>query len=291
MDFDHTENKDSNETLDSYWTPERKKNAKPRAYDGRSWADREPKEVVPGDPKTYPGQEPIDKKQEFALFQGTIPVLNPTEFPWCTTGKLFLRLGGVDGYGGACVIGKNLLLTAAHLLYDASTEEWSSHIRFEPAYANGKQPFGYWYCEKSFVPEGWSKGLGLSYDLGVVRTKKGGLKELDVGDVVGCLEYKVNCSTKGQWYEVGYPHNHFEGELMMMDLGWLVSEVDDDKIIGKNSSFGRGASGSPWLEYPVTNNVVNGCTSHSDDDRGGEAYSVYFADWVKEFIGKCRDYP
>lgn len=239
-----------------------------------------------GEPESIPGQPPPSGGASASVaLQKTAPVANPEEYPWCTAGKLFFKSDGTDWVGSACVIKRSLLLTVAHNLYDLKSKDWSTHILFDPSYTDGAAPFGSWSYDLCAVPNEWIAGNGYPYDLGVVVMKKGGLSNLDIGNAVGWLGYEINRTYDRSWVEVGYPANLEGGRCMMSDEGQYTRRLDSGAVVGKQSKFEGGSSGAPWLMYGNLD-MVNGVHSFHRAANPEEGFSVYFVDWVKDFINK-----
>ena len=109
-----------------YWTPERKRAAKPRE---RIVTAPRPGAVTRSGAR--PGYDPSATRKPSELGQPH-RVAHPTRYPWRTVGKLFFVSGGEDWVGSASAIAADGLMSAAHHLYDANDRR-SSQILFLPA--------------------------------------------------------------------------------------------------------------------------------------------------------------
>ena len=80
-----------------------------------------------------------------------------TGFPFKTIGRLFFQDQANLGYAcsASVVSGKNIIVTAAHCLYDTGVNKWNKNWSFVPAYRNGAAPFGTFPFQTCGVLTAW----------------------------------------------------------------------------------------------------------------------------------------
>ena len=74
-------------------------------------------------------------------------------YPYKAVGKLLVYDDGAYAhYCSASVIGnRNILVTAAHCIYDRSANSFYDAFEFVPAYRNGSAPYGTWIAKMTLV--------------------------------------------------------------------------------------------------------------------------------------------
>jgi len=70
---------------------------------------------------------------------------------------------------------------------------------------------------------------------------------------------------------------------MYQEVGAYTRATDSNAIVGKQGTFGTGASGDPWL-LVAQSTITNGTHSHGDARYPDEVFSAYFATWVDQLI-------
>jgi Trypsin len=111
-------------------------------------------------------------------------------------GAIFTGSGhGADHHCTASVVGRDLIVTAAH----CNTE---GH-RFSPGYHDGKHPFGLWKLGYRLVDEAWNNGRDENHDIAFVQVKPLGGKH--IGDVVGYNPIRFDPGFKEHVTLTGYP--------------------------------------------------------------------------------------
>lgn len=274
-----------------YWTPERMKAATPMPFKP---SETVRKAVKDADPNDKGGVDPSTRKPKSAP-AGALglsleddlrsePVTNPLEYPWRCVGKLFFTMNGNNLTGSASAINQDILLTAAHCLYDVLQDLWAENVIFVPAYTNAEEPFGMWVFDSYTVPLTWVEGYGEAHDYGAIKLMKGGKEDKNIGDVVGYLGYITQLPFKQEWTAVGYPSNQSGGQIMIKDTGPFTRTLDNNTVVGKEDDMNEGSSGGPWLLDYEMSLRINGLVSFGDDNLPGEAFSPYFGEEVAEFL-------
>ena len=72
------------------------------------------------------------------MIAGALGVAQPLSYPYRTIGRLAFYQGGQPLFASAALISPNILLTAAHCVYDNG--EWSSRMAFLPSFPSRPNP-------------------------------------------------------------------------------------------------------------------------------------------------------
>lgn len=261
----------------AYWTPERMRAAKPLALK-LSQADPRLTRQEPDAPATSEtviapsapaaGSASITLTRETKSQQQNVgfdseEIVNVTDFPYVTHGKLFFSLGGSRYVCSATVVNSqahNVIVTAGHCLYDNDAGVFSSNVMFVPGYRDGDRPFGSWVAEELFVRPEWQNG-NFNYDFAaaVMGPQNDGD---EVQDVTGARGIVFNRVAPFNFDAHGYPAaDPFDGER-------LIHCVSDPAIRdgsgllaphGIGCDMTEGSSGGGWV---VEAQYVNSVTSY-----------------------------
>ncbi len=279
-----------------FWTAERRAEAVARPYQpGAPTPHAPPGKPEPGSakPTRVEGTEPAPSKPIEDQDAGPTVQSNPFRIktdwidfsPYCKIGKLFFTVGADPYTGSACVVGRNLLLTAAHNLYLNGV--WSTRILFVPAATDNYGAFGDWWDDRAWVPDDWHQRESDGADVGLVSLAPGGNGRYaqPVGEVVGTLAYLHGGDPAGRsWRDVGYSRNFGDKRYMYAQDGEYRQALDGGSVIGMTGELAAGISGGPWLLWDDRHwPAVYGLHSfHNAAD--GQVFSPYFAGWVDAFI-------
>lgn len=197
---------------------------------------------------------------------GSTPV---AEFPWRATGKLFMKFGSSTFVCTASVIGKGLLVTAAHCVHNFGQEAagCASSVTFEPARHEDSRPFGTWKAREAWIPTTYFDGTDVCSDNapGIVCENDMAVIVLDkkdgqwIADVTGQYGFpRGNNETHEFGYtnflgeqaaqitQLGYPAKDFDGDKMIRTDSLGYQDVPNNVIIGSNQT--GGSSGGPWIQ-------------------------------------------
>lgn len=203
---------------------------------------------------------------------------NMTRYPYKCIGKVYSGWGqnlGTQQEGTGVLVGRNLMLTASHILPGNHANWW---IRFVPAYNNGAKPFGESFVE-SYTWE-WDSQLATNNASG----NDNAICELftPLGDKCGWMGSEWTEGT--DWYynaqrtSIGYPLDSFGGEV---PVTWevILSDVEDEgaganKRLTSNGYASAGYVGAPLFAitegYPVIAAVLSGNHNGRTIHAGGE---------------------
>jgi len=253
------EQPDPEEVL-KYWTPERMRDAKP-----------EPMRLVPG-----PEQAEASKTRSLAAVT-TTRVRDLHTYPYNAVGRLYYSRGANTWSCTATIIASNIILTAAHCMYDQNTKKWASNINFVPSYAPGSSADTFAAVGPPIIPKIWEDGGGHQFDYAMVRVQ---------GDML--VKYQKLVLAVGRvpdttpYHSIGYPRRaipgyDFDGEHMWECVG--ASSGLKQGLLTMENNMTEGCSGGPWLSESDAGQTVRsvfGLNSAIDLDRSATVVSPYF---------------
>jgi V8-like Glu-specific endopeptidase len=178
----------------------------------------------------------------------------------------------------AVISPNNVIVTAAHCLYDTDINLWYDDWVFVPAFKNGAAPFGGFTWLDAVVPTAWavagSSSAGARYDVGVIKLAPNS-DGLNVTFYTGWLPYAMNGSYVQHAHSFGYPVNIGNANYSIVCEAESFSQSGE--IMGMGCPMQFGASGGPWLKTFVpystgAMNYVTNVTSHMRTDTAGRAF-------------------
>jgi V8-like Glu-specific endopeptidase len=251
------------------------------------------------------------------------PQSTNTLWPYRASGKLFFVDSGDTYVCSGAMIGRGIVVTAAHCVSQFGEKRFFSDFKFIPGYREGAAPFGVWTAAKVYAPPGYLDGTApcingvvCEGDVAVIvlDPQKGpDNKNYYVGKRTGWYSYwlgKEPFTSSGLTHvtQIGYPSCLDNGERMQRNdaQGAVSASNHKNTVIG--SLMCGGSSGGPWIanfgiQPALTDttpgafarpNVVIGVTSwgtiNQDVKRQGAS------PFVSSNIGvlakaACKDYP
>jgi V8-like Glu-specific endopeptidase len=279
-------NKQSDEEIRGFWTPERIADAKPAPMPSpelpfvpeagtEGAAPSGPHVTTPGRPPSVlipPSSEQVAPVQEQAAGAGPvpaakgtsglyytstrlIPVNAVTQYPYVTAGKLlYTKPGQAGGFScTASMISYRLLLTAGHCLNDGNGTFFQNFM-FIPAFNNGTGPYGTWTWNTVFITQTWADGGGTvpnAADYGILVLNDRALIGEPVrrlGDYVGFLGTATLSLAPNDLVILGYPCNLDNANMMHQVFSGQSSVPFFGNIARYGDDMEQGSSGGPWIQ-------------------------------------------
>jgi V8-like Glu-specific endopeptidase len=207
------------------------------------------------------------------------------KFPWRAAGKMFMKFGPSTFVCTASVIGKNLLVTAAHCVHNFGGKEggFADSITFEPArHGSGAaaKPFGTWTAKEWWIPKVYFDGTDIcsinapgvvcENDVAVVVLEKN--NEQFVADLTGKFGFKSDDYGYGSFFgnkaaqltQLGYPSENYDGLRMIRTDSIGYQDAPNNVILG--SAQTGGSSGGPWLQNFGMKTSHSGTQPLNDED-------------------------
>lgn len=252
--------------LASYWTPERRRAAKPAKFP-RSRLNRT---MAPQQDAMKTADGPV------TLIEGTLPVKNSTFSPALSVANLPTRTVGkvyFSGYDGdyecsASVVAapsNSLLVTAGHCVFDTDYYDWYFNWWFVPGYDMGDAALGEWSANYLTTFRGWTDGVYptyFTYDVAFVVLDRIGTRR--VAQVTGSQGLGINLPRSQLTFSFGYPGDIAYGEIMSACIGTTVpAQCTFTGYTGQalRCGMGQGSSGGPWIQSFVPTTGLGKITS------------------------------
>ncbi len=169
-----------------------------------------------------------------------------TAFPYVAVGKLYI---GSSGWCSASVISpNNIIVTAAHCVYNTDTNTWNSGWVFVPADRNGAAPYGSFPWSSATVLNAWMAApnslAGRAYDVAVIKLGNNSAG-YPVTAYTGWLGRTWNGGYVQNLHAVGYPSNLNSGRYTYICTAESFYQAAD--ILGMGCNMMHGSSGGPWI--------------------------------------------
>lgn len=192
-------------------------------------------------------------------------------YPHKWVGRLSFRVPGGTSYCSATSISGNVMLTAAHCLYDTTNNRWYSNWVFTPAYRNGGAPYGTFAATQCWVLPAWGNLAGnysingwARHDVGVCKMGRNSAGRT-LNNAVGFMGREWNQPYVRHFFNLGYPFRDTNNAVIADSGKWLRACVAESfqqttETRGMGCNYGPGMSGGPWV-YRYAPNVVSGWAS------------------------------
>lgn len=199
-----------------------------------------------------------------------------TLYPHRWVGRISFSAPGGTSYCSGTSISGNVMLTAAHCLYDSTSNTWFSNWAFTPAYRNGSAPYGTFPATQCWVLTAWVNLTGsfainswTRHDVGVCKMGNNSAGQT-MNAAVGFMGRQWNQPYVRHFHTMGYPFRNSSDALLpsaglYLRLCAAESFQQTTETRGMGCNFGRGISGGPW-----TVNYAPGVVSgHADGVNSG----------------------
>lgn len=198
-----------------------------------------------------------------------------TIYPHKWIGRLSFRTPSGTSYCSATSISGNVMLTAAHCLYDSTNNRWYSNWVFTPAYRNGNAPYGNFAATTCWVLTNWinlAGGFNINtwtrYDVGVCKMGKNAAGQT-MNTAVGWMGRQWNYGYVRNYFNLGYPFRDYR-DYAITDAGLYLRTCTAESFqqttdtMGMGCNWSRGISGGPWMTAyapPLVSGYANGVNS------------------------------
>lgn len=202
------------------------------------------------------------------------------KYPWRAAGKILMTFADGNYVCSGSVIGKGLVVTAAHCVHRFGQKEagFARSIQFEPARHANNRPYGTWKAKEWWISrayfDGTDKctvnGIVCENDVAVVVLEK--LNDKFVADVVGKYAFKSDSfgyfdflgKRSSQITQIGYPQKNYDGSKMLRTDSLGFHDEPSNVIMG--SAQTGGSSGGPWImNFGTPSSSYNGPATKDGD--------------------------
>lgn len=187
-------------------------------------------------------------------------IVNQDASVWKKGGnKLIGRLYSTGGYCSASSISDyDIIVTAAHCLYDTTNNRWYDNWVFSPAYRNGTSPYGIYGYNTCWVLTAWvnlSGGYNINgwapYDVGVCKMNRNAAGQY-LSNMVGWEGRMWDYGYIQSVHNLGYPWNNYQnvaitnaGKYLRLCANETFQQASN--VLGGGCNWGPGISGGPWV--------------------------------------------
>ena len=174
----------------------------------------------------------------------------------------------------------DLILTAAHCVYDRKNGGLKRNIAFVPAFRRGQDPYGVWSPKSFIIDDRWKSSSDPDFDVAFIVLKPRDGK--NIGDVLGANSITFNSSYSQVVRVTGYPQTA-DAPITCVDG---TSEQSPTQLRFPCEGFPGGTSGSPWVVRPdvrhLTATIVGVIGGYEEGGSSPDvSYSPYFGAGIK----------
>ncbi|HEX4220815.1 MAG TPA: trypsin-like serine protease [Pseudonocardiaceae bacterium] len=183
----------------------------------------------------------------------------------------------------------DVVLTAAHCIYDPSEGDYDTDIVFIPDYHDGVAPYGVWEPDQLIVDPRWISDADPDLDFGFLTVHQSGNSKT-IQSETGANQLGTGMSFDLPVQVTGYP----DGASQAVTCATRSSQEDTYQLQFDCDGFPNGTSGSPWVTNvnPATGlgtviGVIGGYEEGGDTPE--VSYSSYFDDDIMNLYNTAVD--
>jgi len=179
-------------------------------------------------------------------------------YPHIWIGRVSFSTGEGTSYCSGTAINNNVMLTAAHCIYDTTNNRAYNRWVFTPAYRNGSAPYGSFAASTCWILTAWVNLSGnysitgwARHDVAVCRMGRNSAGQT-LNGAVGWAGRQWNFGYLRHFHNLGYPFFDHRLETLTNPGGYLRLCAAESFVLatdtrGMGCNFGPGISGGPWL--------------------------------------------
>lgn len=182
----------------------------------------------------------------------------------------------------------DIVITAAHCVYDASSGSLINDIAFVPGYHDGQQPYGVWTPSQIVVAPQWLNDQDPDYDVAFLVVHQPGSAQR-IQDAVGADQLGVDSDSPALTQVVGYPIGT-EQPITCTDY---TKQFSSTQLEFDCPGYPEGTSGGPFLTdvdprsgLGTVVGVIGGYETGGDSP--DVSYSAYFGDSVAALFEQAQ---
>jgi hypothetical protein len=178
--------------------------------------------------------------------------------PHIWVGRISFTTPSGTSYCTGTSISNNVMLTAAHCVYDTTNNQAYTNFAFTPAYRNGSAPYGTFPATTCRVLAAWQNLTGTftingwtKYDVAVCNMGPNSASTT-LNNAVGYMGRQVNFPYVRHFHALGYPFRNYNdvpiasaGAYLYACVAESFQQTTDTRGMGCGVS--RGMSGGPWV--------------------------------------------
>jgi V8-like Glu-specific endopeptidase len=190
---------------------------------------------------------PTGTSQVFTRYQGNYNSAFWTTYPYRTIGKFFSSAGSCTASSAS---GNNIVVTAAHCVYDTANNVFYTGKAFTPAYRNGSAPYGTFPTSQCFVLTNW---VNLSGSFSINGWTKYDVAVCKMGNNTAGQSLSSAVGWLGRSWDWGYVQNHHSFGYASNITSYYTSICTAETFYQTTDTLGMGcdmtygASGGPGI--------------------------------------------
>jgi len=212
-------------------------------------------------------------------------------------GVVLATFSGKNYWASGTLIGPNIVLTAAHILYDAEIRAKAKTVRFLPAINETFLPYKEPKVVEFYFPDEFVESKGEAEDYGILVLDTN--LENDAG-FFGVIALKNEMVEKKKVYVTGYPADKVSnkiGAYEMWEMKGFVKHIDENYISYEIDTFSGQNGSAVWFEEDG-NYFACGVNVKSDIEKGLNKATVLTQSrieriqrWLTKYIYKGSSFP
>ncbi len=217
----------------------------------------------------------------YTSYKGNYWSVQQTAYPWAVVGKLLIDGGGYCTAQSITGAPKNIIVTAAHCVYDVG-RGFKSGWTFVPAERNGATPYGQFRWASARVLTAWTTGGARRDDIAIIRLQNNSAGR-PVSYYTGWLGWRQNYPYTRSLHSVGYASNISTAwtSICAAESFNASCEGTDVLVMGCNMTYG--SSGGAWIDeykpYEVSGYVESVVSGPSCAGAFGQTFvGAHFSD-------------
>ena len=170
-----------------------------------------------------------------------------TSYPFKTVGRLtFTTLTGNASCTATVISPNNVIVTAAHCVYDTVGNRYYTNFAFTPAWRNGSAPYGTFPFTQRYVLDNWRNASNtvIRYDVAIIKLGNNSSGR-SVTYYTGYAGRSWNYNNLQSIHAFGYPSNLSSGNYTYVCAAETFSGGTD--VLGMGCNMTNGSSGGPWF--------------------------------------------
>lgn len=167
-------------------------------------------------------------------------------YPWKVVGKLLIDGGGYCTAQSITGAPKNIIVTAAHCVYDVG-RGFKSGWTFVPAERNGAAPYGQYRWASARVLNAWISGGGRRNDVAIIRLQNNPTTGRPVSYYTGWLGWRMNFPYVRNLHSIGYASNISTLYTSMCTAESYSASCEGTDVLVKGCNMTYGSSGGAWI--------------------------------------------
>jgi V8-like Glu-specific endopeptidase len=183
----------------------------------------------------------------YTSYRGNYWTTQQLQFPWKVVGKLLIDGGGYCTAQSITGAPKNILVTAAHCVYDRANRRFYSGWTFVPAERNGVAPYGQFRWASARVLNAYIKKGNRRSDVALIRLQNNAAGR-PVSFYTGWLGWRQNFPYVASLHSIGYASNVSTQWTSMCTAESFFATCEGTDVLVKGCNMTFGSSGGAWIE-------------------------------------------